>query len=79
MTLLIQTGRRHVDVRHLPSLVPKQYLNATAQAVNAELIARIKRLQDVVDSGSLEIDAQASGIFPLFSIVLFHPYTDFLN
>lgn len=56
------TRRRHVDVRHLPSLVPTQYANATAQAVNAELIARIRRLQDVVNSGSLEIESQSTGM-----------------
>ncbi|KAI5124239.1 hypothetical protein M0805_005088 [Coniferiporia weirii] len=55
-----QPSGRHVDVRDLPSLVPSQYTNATAQAVNAELIARINRLQDMVDSGVIEIDSQST-------------------
>ncbi|KAH8111085.1 hypothetical protein DFH11DRAFT_1799176 [Phellopilus nigrolimitatus] len=57
---LAEPSGRHVDVRDLPSLVPSQYMNATAQAVNAELLARIKRLQDMVESGVIEIDNQSS-------------------
>ncbi len=48
--------RKHVDLRSLPSLVPPLFMNATAQAVNAELVARIRRLQDMIDSGVLEFD-----------------------
>ncbi|THH03274.1 hypothetical protein EW145_g6386 [Phellinidium pouzarii] len=51
---------RHVDVRDLPSLVPARYMNATAQAVNAELLARIHRLQEMVDSGVIEVDTQTA-------------------
>ena len=32
-------------------------MNATAQVVNAELLSRIKRLQEMVDSGETEMDA----------------------
>lgn len=66
---LLGECRRHVDVRDIPSLVPARYVNATAQAVNAELIGRIKRLQDMVNSGNIEIDASSSGIFPRIFIL----------
>ncbi|KAL5536908.1 hypothetical protein ACEPAF_731 [Sanghuangporus sanghuang] len=56
---------RHVDAREIPSLVPAAYVNATAQAVNAELLARIQRLEDMINSGNIEIDAQTSEGAPM--------------
>ena len=53
---------RHVDVRNLPSLVPESLMNATAQAVNAELLGRIDKLQETIDSGDIEIDASSQGM-----------------
>ncbi|EJD07571.1 uncharacterized protein FOMMEDRAFT_115893 [Fomitiporia mediterranea MF3/22] len=57
---LAEPSGRHVDVREIPYLVPAEFLNATAQAVNAELLARIQRLQDMIDSGNIEIETQTS-------------------
>lgn len=61
LSLFTQKSLRHVDVRNLPSLVPGNLRNATAQAVNAELLSRIDKLQDTIDSGDIEIDASSQG------------------
>ena len=50
-------NRRHVDVRDLPSLVPQPYVNATAQAIDAELFARIGKLHNMIESGQVEVDS----------------------
>lgn len=69
---------RHVDVRELPSLVPPAYVNATAQAINAELLARIQRLENMINSGNIEIDTQTSGK-PLDHLFLHHLPTHAFN
>ena len=55
-------NRRHVDVRDLPSLVPQPYVNATAQAIDAELFARIGKLHNMIESGQVEVDSD-TGIY----------------
>ncbi|KAF9018615.1 hypothetical protein BDZ89DRAFT_1139888 [Hymenopellis radicata] len=45
-----------IDIRLLPGLVPKEYMNQTAQFVEPELSARIKRLRDMIDAGIIEQD-----------------------
>ena len=50
-----------MDVRNIPSLVPEKYMNATAQAVNAELLSRIQKLQEMIDSSTIEIDTSSQG------------------
>lgn len=54
---LLTLTRRHVDVRDLPSLIPQSLVNATAQAIDAELFARISKLHDMIESGVVEIDS----------------------
>jgi len=66
---------KHVDLRSLPSLVPPLFMNATAQAVNAELVARIRRLQDMIDSGVLEFDTSTADETPQTTC----PFTLFLQ
>jgi hypothetical protein len=53
--------RQFSDIRKLPSLVPSHIRNATAQAVGHELDRRIKRLSNMIDSGSVESDSNSNG------------------
>ena len=45
---------RGIDIRNLPMLVPPTRLNETAHVVEAELIARAKKISDKVEAGTIE-------------------------
>ncbi|KAH9829949.1 uncharacterized protein C8Q71DRAFT_717557 [Rhodofomes roseus] len=45
------------DLRMLPSLVPASRLNDTARVIEAELAARIVKLKEKIESGSIDQDA----------------------
>ncbi|KAF8508917.1 hypothetical protein JB92DRAFT_2950348 [Gautieria morchelliformis] len=49
------------DLRELPSLVPSHIRNATAHALTPELDRRIARLNNLIDSGSVESDSSSDG------------------
>jgi hypothetical protein len=53
--------RRHIDVRLLPSLVPKVFQNDTAQIIEPQLTARITRLKSMIDAGVIDQDTQSDG------------------
>ncbi|TFK71357.1 hypothetical protein BDN72DRAFT_817637 [Pluteus cervinus] len=45
---------RHLDIRLLPSLVPEDGKNITAQLIEPELEARITKLRNLIDDGVLD-------------------------
>ncbi|KAI0925008.1 hypothetical protein AcW1_006950 [Taiwanofungus camphoratus] len=47
---------RHIDLRDIPSLVPEAYINDTAHAIEAELLARVMKLKEKIDAGTLDQD-----------------------
>ncbi|KIY62720.1 hypothetical protein CYLTODRAFT_426698 [Cylindrobasidium torrendii FP15055 ss-10] len=47
---------RPIDLRLLPSLVPKDYMNDTAKMVQPILASRIKKLKQLIDEGVIEAD-----------------------
>lgn len=47
----ITHSRQAIDIRLLPSIVPEDMRNKTALLIEPELIARIKKLQDLIDGG----------------------------
>ena len=63
-------NRRHVDVRGLPSLVPQPYVNANAQAIDAELFARIGKLHNMIESGQVEVDSDTGMYLGVLSYYL---------
>jgi transmembrane E3 ubiquitin-protein ligase len=54
-------ARHFSDLRELPSLVPSHIRNATAQVLAPELDRRIARLNNMIDSGSVETDSSSNG------------------
>ncbi|TDL23846.1 hypothetical protein BD410DRAFT_768564 [Rickenella mellea] len=53
---LAEAVGRHIDLRHLPSLVPNISMNATAAVVEVELRARINRLRDMIYAGAVDLE-----------------------
>ncbi|KAI0703928.1 hypothetical protein C8Q76DRAFT_752964 [Earliella scabrosa] len=49
-----QSPGHGIDLRTLPSLVPEDFRNDSAHAVETELSVRISKLKDKIDSGALE-------------------------
>lgn len=58
---LTMMARHFSDLRELPSLVPSYIRNATAQAVAPELDRRITRLNNMIDSGTIDTDSNSNG------------------
>ncbi|KAJ8473594.1 hypothetical protein ONZ45_g16234 [Pleurotus djamor] len=50
---------RQIDIRLLPSLVPEPYMNATADIIEPEMLARTKKLQQLIDDGNIVVDPDA--------------------
>lgn len=56
---------RHLDIRLLPSLVPEDGRNITAQLIEPELEARITKLRNLIDDGVLDDLSNGSSDFQL--------------
>jgi hypothetical protein len=70
---LVDECRRIPDLRDLPSLVPDEWRNATAQVIEAELGARIAKALRIIDSGSYDTSTnEISGLYTLFPYLYFH-------
>lgn len=54
---------RYIDTRLLPSLVPEDVRNETAQAIVPELQARINKLKGLIDAGVIDSDSSGNGIY----------------
>ncbi|PPR03221.1 hypothetical protein CVT26_008069 [Gymnopilus dilepis] len=52
-------GRR-IDIRLLPSLVPEELRNETAQIIEPELRARIDKLKGLIDDGVIDSDSSSN-------------------
>ncbi len=65
MTLI--SCSRHLDIRLLPSLVPEDGKNITAQLIEPELEARITKLRNLIDDGVLD-DLSNGAFSPLFPL-----------
>ncbi|KAF8159628.1 hypothetical protein B0H34DRAFT_704239 [Crassisporium funariophilum] len=55
---------RHIDIRLLPSLVPKGAKNETARIIAPELQAKIDKLKDMIDAGIVDTEASANDEAP---------------
>ncbi|KAH7913824.1 hypothetical protein BJ138DRAFT_1145081 [Hygrophoropsis aurantiaca] len=56
---------RHIDIRYMPALVPDSLQNATAHAIEPELVSRISKLKDMIDAGIIDQDAtEEDSAFP---------------
>ncbi|KAI0628206.1 hypothetical protein C8Q77DRAFT_1150309 [Trametes polyzona] len=54
---LAESAGRSMDLRSLPALVPEEFRNESARAVEVELTTRISKLKERIESGSFEQDA----------------------
>lgn len=55
-------GRRNIDIRMLPSIVPPSLRNVTASIIVPELAARINKLKSMIDAGIIEQDLLSIGL-----------------
>lgn len=52
---------RNTDIRELPSIVPPEYANRTAQIIDMELSSRIKRLEEILNDGNVDVGVATNG------------------
>ena len=62
ISLLTLCSSRRIDIRLLPSLVPEELRNETAQIIEPELRARIDKLKGLIDDGVIDSDSSSNGM-----------------
>ena len=54
-------SRQPIDIRLLPSIVPPVIKNQTSSVIKPELVARIQKLEDLIDAGVVDSDSSSGG------------------